>query len=202
MEAIKSMASVFNIYNLKSLQRHFFPLSHLRCQTRGQNGPSPGEDTKRTVFLLDGASELTFERLFAKCCFISDDTFFAERCFANAFVEASQNFKLLPDGRSRREIKKDNFPLLHHPPGEPSFKFLCISWISHLGFPIISYNVRTNGAWPRAVGTFNKSWSWHPGRKSPGHKARATSQGIKFLPNLFSMRLCFQVPFPTPPDTF
>lgn len=68
MESIKSMASVFSVYNLKSPQRHFSTLL-LRSETQGQSGPRPDEGKNRMVFLLDKfTSERTFELLSVKLC--------------------------------------------------------------------------------------------------------------------------------------
>ena len=65
----------------------------------------------------------------------------------------------------------------------------------------ISYNVRTNEAWPGAADAFNKGWRLCPGWEAWGWGGVGWGQasplpGTISLANLCGMRLCFQVLFP------
>lgn len=86
---------LFSVFTTDNLHKDIFPTLLLGNEPRGHGGLSRGEGENRMVFLLDKpTSELTYEHLSAKLCFISEEYKLSAFCRAFAVktcMQASQN---------------------------------------------------------------------------------------------------------------
>lgn len=204
MESIKSMASAFNVYNLKSPQRHFFPPSCLEIRHKVRVVPDQVKAIIMVLLVDKPTSELSFEHLSVKLCFISEGyklTAFCRAFSVKIYMQAPQNLNCYQteDQGERLKKKKTVSLFFTHSPDRPSFKSPYILWILHLGFPTIWSQMRHD---PKQQVPLIKAGvcaasrgAWGSGQTSPLRRTVSTA-------NLFSMRLYFWVLLPTPPNTF